>query len=83
MHERLGSELVKVVAQRGQAVLGGGRAEGLKGVWIDLAGGESVGGRDVREAEQGVHDGQFAAGGPVSDRRPVCRWAILWAGASW
>ena len=60
MDQAFGPQLIEVVAQRGQAVVLRRGTQGPEGVGVDLLGGESVGGRDVSEAHEGVHEGELS-----------------------
>jgi len=58
--QAFGAQLGEVVSEGGQAVLVGGATEGGDDVWIDFAGAERVGGRDLRKADESVHESQLA-----------------------
>ena len=60
MDQAFGPQLIEVVAQRGQAVVLRCGTQGPQGVGVDLLGGESVGGGDVSEAHEGVHESQLS-----------------------
>jgi hypothetical protein len=51
---------VEIVAQRGEGVAIAGAAESLDDLGVDFSGGESTGGGDMREAHEGVHQGEFS-----------------------
>ena len=63
--EAFGSQLGQVVAYRGESILIGGHVEGGGSRRMEIARREAIATRNVGEADEGVHYGQFAAGDRV------------------
>src|SRR6266446_3908473 len=74
-HKALGSEFGEIIWQGGQAVLLAGASQRCDDVGIDFGGAECVGGRDVREADESVHQRELSwmveleAGNAFASRR--------------
>ena len=58
--ESLGSQLAEIVAERGKRIAVRGTSERLDDVRVDLRGSKAIAGGDVREAHEGVHQGELA-----------------------
>ena len=58
--EPLGAQLGEIVAERGKRIAVRGTSERLDDVRVDLRSGEAIAGGDVREAHEGVHQGELA-----------------------
>ena len=58
--EPLGSQLGEIVAERGKRIAVGGASERLDDVRVDIRSGEAIAGSDVREAHEGMHQGELA-----------------------
>ena len=64
--EPLGPELGEIVAERGKLIAIGRAFECLDDVGVDFDGGEGIASGNVREAHEGMHEGEFAAGDRAS-----------------
>ena len=58
--EPLGSQLGEIVAERGKRIAVWGTSERLDDVRVYLRRGKAIAGGDVREAHEGVHQGELA-----------------------
>src|SRR5436190_12781407 len=58
-NQAVGTELREVVAKRGERVVGGGAAERFGDGGVDFGSGEGIASRDVREADERMHQGEL------------------------
>src|ERR1700736_3471 len=58
-HKAFGTELGEVIAKRGECVVAGGAAEGFDDGGVDFGSGEGIASRDVREADERMHQGEL------------------------
>jgi hypothetical protein len=58
-NEAFGTELGEVIAKRGQCVMVGVAAEGFDDGGMDFGSGEGIASRDVREADERMHEGEL------------------------
>jgi hypothetical protein len=58
-HKAFGAELGEVIAKRGECVVVGVAAEGFDDGGVDFGSGEGIASRDVREADDRMHQGEL------------------------
>ena len=59
-HEALCPHLGEIVSQRGESIAVGRASKCLDDVGVDFRGGEGVARGDVREAHEGIHEGELS-----------------------
>src|SRR5262249_22994378 len=60
LDESFGAQLGEVVSKRGESVIVGSSTEGFRGIDVNFGSGEAVLCRDVRKADEGLHQCQLS-----------------------
>jgi hypothetical protein len=73
--EPFGAELGEIIAARGKRIAIGRASECLDDVRVDFRGGEGIAGGNVREAHEGVHEGELPRVIEPQSRNALSRWS--------